>query len=161
LECVLFETDLTCQRYELEVNAYSLNAITGCDPADVAKVQAKAVDLSAADSYAVEVAAGGSTALVLVGVAAVGSSLLSDLTVPSVEECLAACSIWMLGCTHVTVGAISLHMHLCCIASGSGIVPQRVSLCTSSNELKFKPQNTGDAAHSPPDKNTVRRHIHY
>lgn len=101
---MLFEEDLECQRYEIEPGAVSLTGITECDAAAVQAVTAKAIDLSTDDAAGEEATVGGSTALKLEGVAPVGRAALSDLTVSTEEDCLAACALWIPECTHVTVG---------------------------------------------------------
>lgn len=90
----------------METTALSLTDITDCDQAALKEINARAIDLKAAAADAEEFDVGGSKAHKLEGVAAVGSSTLSDLTMASEEECLAACGLWMVGCTHVTVGKL-------------------------------------------------------
>lgn len=107
-ECVLSEEDVACQRYELEPRATSLTGIMECDAAAVKAVTAKAVDLSTDDVAGVEAKVGGSTAIMLEGIAAVGSSVLSELTLSTEEDCLAACALYISECTHVTVGTHEL-----------------------------------------------------
>lgn len=107
-ECFLFEEDVACQRYELEPRATSLTGIAECNAAAVKAVTAKAVDLSTDNAAGVEAKVGGSTALMLEGIAAVGSSVLSELMLSTEEGCLAACALYISECTHVTVGTHAL-----------------------------------------------------
>lgn len=95
---------MKCQRYEIQENAYSLTDITTCNPKEVQAIVDKAVELSSGEGAGQEVTVGGSTALKLDGVAAVGGATLSALTMASEEECLAACALWSEVCTRVTVG---------------------------------------------------------
>lgn len=105
-QCVLYEEEPKCQRYEPQLGAVAMANISSCDAAAVEAVSAKAIDLS--DAAGKDVTIGGTTAKQLPDVAAVGSAAASDLTMTSVEECLAACALWIPDCTHVTVGALPL-----------------------------------------------------
>jgi hypothetical protein len=104
-ECILFEASAAqCVEYELAAGAATLMDINGCDAAAVQAVRANAVSL--ASVAGADAVVGKTSASKIEGVAAVGSAVHSDLALP-VEDCLAACALWIKGCTHVSVGTWS------------------------------------------------------
>lgn len=92
----------TCDFYDLEPGAVTLTNVKDCSTAAVEAVTAQAVDLTSAVGQ--QTTLGGTTAEQLTDVAAVGSVVASDLMLPSAEECLAACALWIPDCTHVSLG---------------------------------------------------------
>lgn len=105
-QCVLYEEEPKCQSYEPQLGAVAMTNISDCDTAAMEEGSSKAIDLL--DATGENATVGGSTAKHLADVAAVGSTVASDLTMASAEECLAACALWISECTHVTVGKLLL-----------------------------------------------------
>lgn len=105
-ECLLFGAQPDAAQcgavYELSTGALTLSNITACDAAEVQAVADAAVPLAGAGLQAQ--VGQGTTATKVLDTAAAGMSVHSDLSFVTEEECVVACSVYILGCTHVTSG---------------------------------------------------------